>query len=158
MKYLLTAGLVLVVGLHGQRMVRVYWDGHYLAREWNPSWNDESLRAAQWLAANAPEDAIVGSWNAGVLGYYAMQRVTNLDGLINNFELLPYLRERDLGRYVLQENITYLSDMESIFKTHRMAAQLSLREVYRHPSALIEQSYVIYKVESVRQLTAAGSP
>lgn len=139
--------LLLLVLAHGQRFARVYWDGEYRAQDWNPSWNDEPIRAARWLAKEAPHDAVVGAWNAGVLGYHAKQRVTNLDGLINNFELLPYLRDRKLGAYITKNSITYLSDMESIFTRYKIHEQLKLREVYRHPNRFMKQDYVIYKVE-----------
>lgn len=141
-----TVALAMLVGAHATRAIRTYADGRFDMAEWNLSWNDESLRAARWLAANVPDTAVVGSWNAGVLGYYAEQRVTNLDGLINNFDLLPHLRQGTLGTYVLDEGIAYLADVEGIFSTYRMPDQLSLREVYRRRNALLRQDYVIYEV------------
>jgi hypothetical protein len=143
---LAAAGLVLVIAVHGLHTVRFYWDGAYQVRDWNPSWNDESLRAAQWLAQHVPPDAIVGSWNAGVLGYYGAQRVTNLDGLINNFDLLPYLRERNVVAYITREHITYLSDMEAMFRLHGIHDHLTLQEVYRRRNPMMRQDYVIYRI------------
>jgi hypothetical protein len=140
-------GLILLVALHGQQMVRFYWDGKFQIRDWNASWNDEEVAAARWLRANVPREAIVGSWNAGALGYYASQRVTNLDGLINNFELLPYLRDRNVGGYITKNNIAYLSDMESIFTTYKIHEQLTLREIYSRHNGMMDQDYKIYRVE-----------
>lgn len=42
--------------------------------------------AAEWIAANLPEDAVVASFDAGVIGYFADRPVVNLDGLVNSFE------------------------------------------------------------------------
>ena len=42
--------------------------------------------AAEWIAANLPEDAVVASFDAGVIGYFAERPVVNLDGLVNSFE------------------------------------------------------------------------
>jgi hypothetical protein len=143
------AALVVVavlVAAHGARMARTYWDGRFQLAEWNLSWNDECLRAAQWLSTNAPQDAIVGSWNAGVLGFYARQPVTNLDGLMNNFELVPHLQHGTLGTYIVNEGITHLADMEQILSHHRIAEQVRLREVYRRRNALMRLDYVIYEV------------
>jgi hypothetical protein len=43
-------------------------------------------RAAEWIAANLPADAVVASWDAGVIGYFAERPVVNLDGLVNSYE------------------------------------------------------------------------
>jgi hypothetical protein len=42
--------------------------------------------AGEWIAANLPPDAVVGSFDAGVIGYFAQRPVVNLDGLVNSFE------------------------------------------------------------------------
>lgn len=42
--------------------------------------------AAEWMAENLPADAVVASWDAGVIGYFAERPVVNLDGLVNSFE------------------------------------------------------------------------
>jgi hypothetical protein len=41
-------------------------------------------RAAKWIAANVGNETIVGSFNAGQLGFFSNRAVVNLDGLINN--------------------------------------------------------------------------
>jgi 4-amino-4-deoxy-L-arabinose transferase-like glycosyltransferase len=147
--------VAILVAAHGARSIRFYWDGTFQLADWNGSWNHESLRAANWLAANAPPDAVVGSWNAGVLGYYSTQPVTNLDGLINNFDLVPHLRDRTLGTYILHERITYLSDMEAVFEAYGIHDQLTLREVYRRRNHMMQQDYLIYRVEG-RRADAGG--
>lgn len=46
----------------------------------------QRLHAAQWLSENTPKEAILASWNAGVIGYFSGRRVINLDGLINSYD------------------------------------------------------------------------
>jgi len=77
----------------------------------------QSLEVARWIEANVPSGHRVGVFNAGQLGYFADNRVTNLDGLVNTqafarriwaqpdperlrAELLAYLIEEDLALIV----------------------------------------------------------
>lgn len=141
------AAMALIVLYHVQQSVRHYWSDATVFYDWNTSWNDESYKAARWLAANVDSAARVGSWNAGVLGYYAVQRVTNLDGLINSAELLPYLRDQRIADYVTREGIEYLSDMESMVAVTHVDRALKLTVVYESHSPLMNQRYRVYRVE-----------
>jgi hypothetical protein len=126
--------------------VTFYWNGRYDLRDWNASWNEHSYRAAVWLARCAPAEARVGSWNAGVLGYHAVQRVTNLDGLINSHALIPHLRDGTLPEYIRKEDLRYLSDAESMMKRARVGELVPVEEVYRNYMPLIYQHYRIYRI------------
>ena len=42
--------------------------------------------AGEWIDANLPPEAVVGSFDAGALGYFAGRPVVNLDGLVNSYE------------------------------------------------------------------------
>lgn len=143
----MSAAVLVLAVIHGTQMVRFYWDGRVEHRDWNLSWNDEPYLAAMWVNRNLPEDAVVGSWNAGVLGYFARRPVVNLDGLINNFGLLPYLEERRVAEYVRREGISYLSDLEPQFRTVEIRERLQLTEVYRHHSEFMRQDYLIYRLD-----------
>lgn len=46
---------------------------------------------AKWLEANTPPSAIIAAYNAGVIGYFSNRATVNLDGLINNRDIMPYL-------------------------------------------------------------------
>jgi hypothetical protein len=82
-------------------------------------WHDETrerLRsntlyiAARWVTAHLPEDAVIGSWNAGTISYLSGRRVVNLDGLVNSWGY--YQSERyDLCRYWQAAGVTHLVDM-----------------------------------------------
>lgn len=62
--------------------------------------------AGEWIAANLPDDAVLASWDAGVVGYFSERRVINLDGVVNSYEwhvatergdTAAFLRDRGLG-------------------------------------------------------------
>jgi hypothetical protein len=145
-QWFLRAALAVSIVFHTTQTVGFYWDGRYNVRNWNASWNDYSYRAAQWLARHAPPDARVGSWNAGVLGYYATQRVVNLDGLINSHGLVPYLAERRTADYVRAKRLRYLSDVDGMFDLSAVRAVLPMREIYSEYMPLLGQHYRIYEV------------
>jgi hypothetical protein len=82
-------------------------------------WHDETLAgssriplyaAGQWVGANLPRDAVVGSWNAGMVSYLSGRRVVNLDGLVNSWDFYRTKRH-DLCEYWKSEGVTYLVDV-----------------------------------------------
>lgn len=77
---------------------------------------------AQWVKANLPVDATIGSWNAGAIGYLSGRRVVNLDGLVNSWEYYQTKRY-DLCHYWQEMGITYLVDVfDHRFEHHQAAA------------------------------------
>ena len=40
-----------------------------------------------------PEGSVVGSWNAGIIGYFSRFSMVNLDGLINSYDYLRANKE-----------------------------------------------------------------
>jgi hypothetical protein len=144
------AAIVLLAGyfvFHTQQALRYYWNPEFVPYDWRSSWNAESFRAARWLSENVPGDALVGSWNAGVVGYYSTQRVVNLDGLINSFDILPYIAEGRIAEYIQQQGISYLSDTQRTLRRHGVLEQLKLTRVYAHGSKFLRHPYVIYRVD-----------
>jgi hypothetical protein len=61
-----------------------------------------------YINHNLPEHAILGSWDAGYLGYYCQRTLINLDGLVNNYEIVPYLRNKNMDAYIDKNGIDYL--------------------------------------------------
>ena len=53
-----------------------------------------------------PEDSVIGSWDAGVIGYFSRFPVVNLDGLANSYD---YFRATtgDPDRYILRPKDTF---------------------------------------------------
>lgn len=91
------AGLVAAERGHGSVRAHKY---HYVAHD-----------MATWLAKNHP-NAIVGSWNAGVLSYFSQTQLVNLDGVINDAALKALGRGR-IGDYIIDRGITLIVEEPS---------------------------------------------
>ncbi len=66
--------------------------------------------AARWVSRHVPPDAVVGSWNAGAIGFLSGREVVNLDGLVNSWDY--FRRDRhDLCRYWRETGISYVVDI-----------------------------------------------
>jgi hypothetical protein len=70
------------------------------------------LEAAIWLAQHTEPDARIGSFNAGILSYFARRTVVNLDGAVNA-DALRAREERRLLDYVLERRLGYVADFRS---------------------------------------------
>ena len=76
-------------------------------------WMDTSYMGVQVMNRVLPEDSVVGSWDAGVIGYFSRFPVVNLDGLVNSY---GYLRARKEGTEAVatfhrQYGITHFANM-----------------------------------------------
>ena len=112
------------------------------------------LTAASWLNDHSQECRIVGSFNAGILGfYYEKGAVVNLDGVVNN-QAAQAIREGYLSIYVEQANICYLADFEKepegLLHLPRWGGALSvpITEAVRFPLPSGNGTYVIYHLGS----------
>lgn len=64
--------------------------------------------AGRWMAENLPEDTIASSWDAGAIGYFAPQRVVNLDGVVASHAYLRALREGTTADYLAPLGIDFV--------------------------------------------------
>jgi hypothetical protein len=62
--------------------------------------------AGVWISENLPDEAVLASWDAGVVGYFSERRVVNLDGVVNSLawhraaergETAAFLRDAGVG-------------------------------------------------------------
>jgi len=65
-------------------------------------------RAAEWIAVHLPAEAVLGSWDAGILGYFTPQRVINLDGVVNSPAYAAALARGEAGALVRAQGLAYL--------------------------------------------------
>jgi 4-amino-4-deoxy-L-arabinose transferase-like glycosyltransferase len=93
----------------------------------------QQLEAARWLEKHTAPDARVGSFNAGILGYFSSRRVVNLDGAVNADAYRARLRGR-LMDYVLAKQLEYVVDWRGTLP------QLRCRE---NPAARCERVAVV---------------
>jgi hypothetical protein len=68
-----------------------------------------SYRAALWAREHLPPEARIAMKDAGAFGYFSDRSVTNLDGVINNFDYQRYLARGELARYLRDQGITHLA-------------------------------------------------
>ena len=70
--------------------------------------------AAIWATERLPPGAVIGSWDAGVVGFYSGRRVINLDGLVNSVEFRdlaaigaagPWLRAQGLSHLINHDRL-----------------------------------------------------
>lgn len=64
---------------------------------------------ADWINANTPPDAVIGSMNSGILSYLVPRKVVNLDGVVDHRSLQAHWQKRQ-PEYVRERGIGYLVD------------------------------------------------
>lgn len=67
------------------------------------------LDGARWVDAETPQDARVGAFNSGIIGYFSHRTTVNLDGVMNP-DALEAIQERRVAAYIHQRDIQYLAD------------------------------------------------
>lgn len=82
-------------------------------------WQEAMWRAGLYLRSH-PEIGPVGSWNAGIIGYFSDNPVTrrgviNMDGLMND-AILPYAKQGSLERYFIERRIQYVFESPQIWE------------------------------------------
>ena len=68
----------------------------YVDREYESTrqkWANTVFMGVQVMDYMLPEDSVVGSWDAGVIGYFSRFPVVNLDGLVNSYDYLRAQKE-----------------------------------------------------------------
>ncbi len=68
-----------------------------------------------------PEDSVVGSWDAGVIGYFSRYPVVNLDGLVNSYDYLRAQKEGTVAALFRRYGITHFAAVDPINGIGRMA-------------------------------------
>lgn len=69
----------------------------------------EAYREALWINEHTPEDAVFMVEDAGIVAYFSGRKVVNIDGVINNFELQNYFRNRGILQYIKNKGIRYFA-------------------------------------------------
>lgn len=71
--------------------------------------------AAIWVKENTPQDATIGAFQSGIMGYLSHRKTINLDGVVNG-AALSALKEKRIDLYAENEKIQYLVDWPIIIK------------------------------------------
>ena len=76
------------------------------------TWGTTSHMGVQVMNRVLPEDSVVGSWDAGVFGYFSRFPVVNLDGLVNSYGYLRAQREGTEAAFHQRHGITTFATLE----------------------------------------------
>ena len=66
------------------------------------------LVAAKFIEKNTLDDAVIGTPNAGGVGYFTNRRVVNIDGLSNNPEFLDSIKNLEGHTYLKEIGVGYI--------------------------------------------------
>jgi hypothetical protein len=64
--------------------------------------------AGEWIADNLPEDAVLASWDAGVVGYFSERRVVNLDGVVNSYDWYRAAKRGETGIRLREDGLGWV--------------------------------------------------
>ena len=72
--------------------------------------------AAEWINEGLPADAVLASWDAGILGFYADRPVVNIDGVVNSPEWRQATQEgyRAVGAFLDRDGVGYIVNHGSV--------------------------------------------
>lgn len=103
---------------------------------WN--WAPAMMQGGEYLKTNQ-DIKPVGSWNAGIIRYFAERPVINLDGLVND-DVAEYVTTGKLSRYVDSQQINFVLDFAGM-----MSPQAGARGGYEDGAFLncVEKKKVI---------------
>jgi hypothetical protein len=115
-------------------------------------WELASFRMVPEIERIAGPEAIIGSWDAGVLGYFLPNPVVHLGGLVNDREFFRYLQEGRYREYLDANGIRYLANLvepgrDRYFLDDFGKADLTL--MFRSPEVITghpDWRYEIYRV------------
>ena len=77
-------------------------------------WEVTSHMGTQVMDRLLPENSIIGSWDAGVIGYFSRFPVVNLDGLVNSYNYMRARKEGTEAAFHRRYGITHFANVRSI--------------------------------------------
>jgi hypothetical protein len=86
--------------------------------------------AGRWMSEHLPDDAVVASWDAGVLGYFTDQPVVNLDGVVNSAEYHDAMRDGTRPALLAEQGVTHLANHGDLVDGDDPGARLLADEVF----------------------------
>ena len=92
---------------------------------------------AGWMNSHLPAGSIVGSWDAGIIGYYSDHPVVNLDGLVNSFEYAQAMRQGKGIEYLDRAGVTHLAQVFLVDFDHFRPAGYDAEELHRRAGEVL---------------------
>ncbi|RME27486.1 MAG: hypothetical protein D6798_04425, partial [Deltaproteobacteria bacterium] len=66
------------------------------------------IAVTRWADAHLPADAVIGSWDAGLVGWTSRHPVVNLDGVVASHAYLAALRDGTTAEYLAGLGVTHV--------------------------------------------------
>ena len=74
-------------------------------------WQVTSYMGVQVMDRLLPEESVVGSWDAGAIGYFSRFPVVNLDGLVNSYDYMRARKEGTESTFYQRYGITHFANL-----------------------------------------------
>lgn len=66
--------------------------------------------AGQWIDENLPKDAVVASWDAGAIGFFAHRPMVNLDGVVNTLAWSHAMQDGTTAAFLRARNVGWVAN------------------------------------------------
>ena len=115
-------------------------------------WGEVVLGGTYVMNRVLPEGSIVGSWDAGVVGYFSHFPVVNLDGLVNSYDYMRAQQAGTLAAFRRHYGITHFANLRHV--DQRADALLFEGPRYPHPSG--ERRFRLWSATPLEDSDAAA--
>ena len=126
----------------------VDWRSGSADREWEVT----SYMGTQVMDRLLPEDSVVGSWDAGVIGYFSRFPVVNLDGLVNSYNYMRARKEGTEATFYQRYGITHFAN--GMPANQHIDAMLFEGSPHPYPSG--EHRFKLYSAEPPSETLPSG--
>jgi hypothetical protein len=69
-----------------------------------------NANTGRWIDDHLPDDAVLASWDAGAIGYFAHRHVVNLDGVVNSYDFYLKNRAGQGAAFLACDHVTYVTN------------------------------------------------
>jgi len=73
----------------------------------NKTGDPQVYEAAKWISQNTPNDSLVANMEPGIMGFFSMRKVINLDGLLD-YEAIEALKENKIQKFIREKRVDYV--------------------------------------------------
>lgn len=122
-----------------------------LPLQWQ-SFADPDLRSIQlankqagiWITENLPSETVLGSWDAGVVGFFSDQSVVNLDGVVNSLDWHRAVEAGTTGEFLREAGVTHIVNHGPLVEGEEPEIDKQVQRLFGDPDARAIQ---VHRVE-----------
>lgn len=109
------------------------------------SWALPPYYGAQWMNEKLPPDVIIGSADAGIVGYFSERPVVNLDGLVNSVKYFKAMSQQRLADWLSESGVTHFAN---VFPAGKIDGCEAMADRTRQQSAFPGKCTLLYESET----------